>query len=100
MIIFPRSLVWNVIQESVKIPTSSDDNSANIVQKDPRFGSEIQRDIFSNGFFLASEMSQKKGYCENSTMTCLEQRNPRIPSSNTKCYETNSRKDRKDRSTL
>ena len=32
-------------------------------------------------------------------MTCLEQRNPRIQSSNTKCYETNSQKDRKDRST-
>ena len=31
-------------------------------------------------------------------MTCLEQRNPRIQSSDTKCYETSSQKDRKDRS--
>jgi len=51
-------------------------------------------------FFVTSETSQKKKcYSENSTMTCLEQRNPRIPSSDTKCYETSSRKDRKDRST-
>jgi len=28
-------------------------------------------------------------------MTCLEQRKPRIQSSNTKCYETNSQKYRK-----
>ena len=50
-------------------------------------------------FFLASETLQKKSYSENSTMTYLEQRNPRIQSSDTKCYETNSQKDRKDRST-
>ena len=50
-------------------------------------------------FFLASETSQKKNYSEHSTMTCLEQRNPRIQSSDTKCYGTSSRKDRKDRST-
>ena len=50
-------------------------------------------------FFATSETSQKKNYSENSTMTCLEQRNPRIQSSDTKCYETSSRKDRKDRST-
>ena len=30
------------------------------------------------GFFATSETSQKKSYSENSTMTCLEQRNPRI----------------------
>ena len=29
-------------------------------------------------------------------MTYLEQQNPRIQSSDTKCYETNSQKDRKD----
>jgi len=50
-------------------------------------------------FFVTSETSQKKSYSENATMTCLEQRNPRIQSSDTKCYETSSRKDRKDRST-
>ena len=32
-------------------------------------------------------------------MTCLEQRNPRIESSDTKCYETNSKNRRKERST-
>ena len=100
MTIFPRSPVWNVIQESAKRPTSSDHISTNIVRKALKFGPEVQRDFFSNGFFFAtSETSQKKGYSENSTMTCLEQRNPRIPSSDTKCYETSSRKDRKDRST-
>ena len=50
-------------------------------------------------FFATSETSQKKSYSKNSTMTCLEQRNPRIQSSDTKCYETSSRKDREDRST-
>ena len=63
-----------------------------------KFGPELQRDVFSNGFFfLASETSQKKIYSENSTITYLEQQNPRIYSSDTKCYETNSQKDRKDR---
>ena len=32
-------------------------------------------------------------------MTYLEQQNPRIESSDTKCYETSSQNDRKDRST-
>ena len=50
-------------------------------------------------FFFTFEMSQKKSYSENAMMTYLEQRNPRIQSSDTKCYETSSRKDRKDRST-
>ena len=101
MTIFPRSPVWNVIQESAKRPTSADHISANIVRKALKFGPGIQRDFFSNVcvFFLASEMSQKKCYSKNSTMTYLEQRNPRIQSSDTKCYETSSRKDRKDRST-
>jgi len=100
MTIFPRSPVWNEIQESTKRPTSSAHISTNVAQKDLKFGSKIQCDFFSNGvFFLASETSQKKCYSENSTMTCLEQRNPRIQSSDTKCYETGSRKDRKDRST-
>jgi len=52
MMIFPKSPVWNVIQESAKIPTSSDNISANIARKDLKFGSEIQRDFISNGFFL------------------------------------------------
>ena len=51
------------------------------------------------GFFFFFEMSQKKSYSEDSTMPCLEQQNPRIQSYDTKCYETSSRKDRKDRST-
>ena len=49
-------------------------------------------------FFSTHETSQRKGYSKNAMMTCLEQRNPRIQSSNTRCYETSSRKDRKDRS--
>ena len=32
-------------------------------------------------------------------MTCLKKRNPRIQSSDAKCYETSSQNDRKDRST-
>ena len=50
-------------------------------------------------FFSTSKTSQKTSYREISTMTCLEQRNPRIQSYDTKCYETSSRKDRKYRST-
>jgi len=42
---------------------------------------------------------EKKNYSENSMMTCLEQQNPRIQSSDTKCHKTSSQKDRKDRST-
>ena len=99
MTIFPRSPVLNVIQESAKRPTSSDHISANIARKALKFRPEIQRDCFSNGFFLASETLQKQSYSENSMMTCLEQRNPSIQSSDTICYETSSRKDRKDRST-
>ena len=98
MTIFPKSPVLNVIQESAKRPTSSYHISANIALKTLKFRPELQRDVFSNGFFLASETSQKKNYSENSTMTYLEQRNPRIQSSDTKCYETCSQKDRKDRS--
>ena len=100
MTIFPRSPVWNVIQESAKRPTSSDHISENIVRKDLKFGPEgSARFLLKWVFFSASETSQKKSYSENSTMTCLEQRNPRIQSSDTKCYETSSQKDRKDRST-
>ena len=51
------------------------------------------------GFFVACETSPKKIYSENSMMTYLELRNPRIQSSDTKCSETSSQKDRKDRST-
>jgi len=49
--------------------------------------------------FLASEMSHKISYSKNAMMTYLEQRNPNIQSYDTKCYETNSQKDREDRST-
>jgi len=96
MMIFPRSPVWNVIQDSRKRPTSSDHISANIAQKALKFGPEVQCDFVSNGFFFASGTSQKKSYSENATMTYLEQRNPRIQSSDTKCYEINSQRDRKD----
>ena len=150
--IFTRSLVQDVIRESAKTITSSDDISENIVRQDLKFRPKVQTDLFSNGifcwllklrrenvlvkiprlpvldeilelaktltssdhisekiarqdlkfrprfrdilsqmgFFLVSEMSQKKIYRENATMTCLEQRNPRIQSSDTKCQETSS----------
>jgi len=52
MRIFPRSLVLNVIQDSAKIPTSSDHISANIARKDLKYGPKVQRDVSSNGFFL------------------------------------------------
>ena len=100
MMIFLGSPVWNVIQESTKKPTSSYHISANMARKALKFRPELQRDVSSNEFFFStSETSQKKSYSENSMMTCLEQRNPRIQSSDTKFYETSSRKDRKDRST-
>ena len=50
-------------------------------------------------FFVASKTSQTKICRENSMMTFLEQQNPKVQSSDTKCYETSSQKDRKDRST-
>ena len=100
MMIFPKSPILNLIQESAKRPTFSDHISANIAQKALKFGPKLQRNFLSNGFFFAtSETSQKKIYSENATMTCLEQQNPTIQSSDTKCYETSSRKDRKDKST-
>ena len=52
MTIFPRSPVWNVIQESEKRPNSSDHISANIARKDLKFGTKVQHDFFANGFFL------------------------------------------------
>jgi len=52
MMIFPRSPVWNVIQESAKRPTSSNHNSTKIAWKALKFGPTVQRDVFSNGFFL------------------------------------------------
>ena len=95
MTIFPRSPILNIIQESGKRPNSSDHISANIARKKLKFGPKVQRDFFSNGFFLRLlKRHRKKSYSENSTMTYLEQRNPRIQNSDTKCYETSSRKDR------
>ena len=52
MMIFPRSPVLNVIQESGKRPTSLDHISSNIVRKALKFRPQVQRDFFSNGFFL------------------------------------------------
>jgi len=73
MMIFPKSPVWNVIQESTKIPTSSNHISANIALKDLKFRLEIQCNFFSNGFsFLSFRNVAKKSYSENATMTCLE----------------------------
>ena len=60
MTIFPRSPVWNVIREFAKRPTSSDHMSANIAQKALNFRLEVQNDFNPNGFFLASEMLEKK----------------------------------------
>ena len=47
-------------------------------------------------FVLTSETSQENNYRENATMTCLEQRNPRIQTSDTKCCVTSSKKRRKE----
>jgi len=52
MMIFPRSHVLNVIQESAKRPASSDHISVNIMQKAMKFGSKVQHDFFSNGLLL------------------------------------------------
>jgi len=41
MMIFPRSPVWNVIQESAKRPTSADHISVIIVRKALKFGPEL-----------------------------------------------------------
>jgi len=61
MTIFPRSPVCNVIQESAKIPTSSDHISTNIVRKALKFGFEVQHDFFSNGvFFFFLKCHRKK----------------------------------------
>jgi len=61
MMLFPRSPIWNVIQESATIPTSSYHISANIARTALKFESEVQHDFFSNGFFFAtSKTSQKK----------------------------------------
>ena len=91
MTIFPRSPLQDEIREPEKTLTSTDHIFANIVNQDLKFLHEVLQDFFANGFFsLASEPSQKKSYSENATMTCLKQRNHRIQSSETKCYETSS----------
>ena len=99
MTIFPRSPVLNVIQESAKIPTSSDHISENIMKNALKFGTKVQHNFFSNGFFFQLLKCRRKNYSEHATMACLEHPNPRIQSSDTKCYETSSQKDRKERST-
>ena len=52
MTIFPRSPILSVIQESAKRPTSSDHISENIPRNALKFGPKVQRQFFSNGFFL------------------------------------------------
>ena len=92
MIIFPSSPVWNVIWEFAKTPTCkySAKSSEIWIQSSELFRPKLV-------LVLASEMSQKFFYSENGTMTYLEQQNPRIQSSDTKCYEASSQKDRKQR---
>jgi len=83
----------------VKSLTSLDLISRNIARKDLKFVSEVHRDLGSNGFLLQLlKRRRKNSYSENVTMTCLENRNPRIQSSDTKCYVTSSQNRRKDRS--
>ena len=62
MTILPRSPVLNVIQESAKRPTSSDHISANVAPKDLKFISELQRDVFSNGFFFRLLKHRRKKF--------------------------------------
>ena len=49
---FPRWPVLSVIQESAKRPTSSDHISENISWNALKYGPKVQRQVFSNGFFL------------------------------------------------
>jgi len=60
MTIFPRSPIWNVIQESAKRPTSSDHISTNISRKAIKLGPKVQCDFISNGCFFASKARRKK----------------------------------------
>jgi len=53
MTFFPTSPVWNVIQESAKIPSSLDHISTNIVQKGLKFETKVQCDFLSNGFLFS-----------------------------------------------
>ena len=52
IMIFPRWLVWNVICGSAKSLTSSDHISENIARQDLKFGTKVQTDFFSIGFFV------------------------------------------------
>ena len=72
MMIFPRSPILNVIEDSTKGPTSSDYIYETIARQDLKFGPEVEHDVVSNGFFIVFETLQKKIHSENATMTCLE----------------------------
>jgi len=72
--IFPRSPVWNVIQESAK--------KTNFLRPYLRKYNTKSFEIWTRGsvrfhlkwvLFFAFEMSQKQIYSENATMTYLEQ---------------------------
>ncbi len=52
MTIFPRSPIWNVIQEFEKTLTSSYHISPNIVRQTLKFGPEVQNDFSSNAFLF------------------------------------------------
>ena len=99
MTIFPRSPVWNVIQESTKKTNFLRSYLCQYSAKSFEIRTRGSVQFCLKWVFFASETSQKKSYSENATLTYLEQRNPRIQSSDTKCYETSSRIDRKYRST-
>ena len=85
MMISPMLAVWNVIRESEKALTSSNHISANIEIQALKFDPKFWMISSQMGFFVASETLQKKSYSKNATMTCLEQRNPRIQCCDTKC---------------
>ena len=96
MTIFPRLPVWDVIQEPGKTITSLDHISDMIVRQDLKLKPKDHQEFISNEFFFSFWNITIFFYSEHSMMTCLEQQNTRIQSSDTKCYETSSQKDRKD----
>jgi len=60
MTIFPRSPVWNVIQESTTRPTYSEHIYTNIVEKALKLGTWVQCDFVSNWFFSLLKHLKKK----------------------------------------
>ena len=88
MTIFPRSPVWKCNSGVCKKTNFLKSYLCKYSTKRSELRiRDLARCLLKWVFVLASETSQEKSYCENSMMTCLEQRNPGIQSSDTKFYE-------------